>query len=222
MSCPCPQGGGIPSLCLCCHRSRNCQPGLRARQPGLRRGGRARHGHLLCKSPGAPSCHRPSATHAYRHTHTHACIHTIQIHICSHAHMHTALPCAHTGHSRARHTLKVLVHTCMCMTLGHTCVPTFQHSGPCVLALPQYVHRYLHTPAHAHTPEAWERPAPAIQPRPFLGPGPAPFLLGPHDHVWLGTRALAPGMPPVYPGNIWSPHAQPCWPERRPRVAVGG
>lgn len=219
MSCPCPQGGGIPSLCLCCHRSRNCQPGLRARQPGLRRGGRARHGHLLCKSPGAPSCHRPSATHAYRHTHTHACIHTIQIHICSHAHMHTALPCAHTGHSRARHTLKVLVHTCMCMTLGHTCVPTFQHSGPCVLALPQYVHRYLHTPAHAHTPEAWERPAPAIQPLarvPSLFTQPLPRLQ-PSSHP---PPRPAPDLAPRGPLVPLRPHLQaraPLWPSEQAR-----
>lgn len=58
MSCPCPQGGGVPSLCLCRCRSGNRQPGLRARQPGLRRGRRARHGHLLCKSPRASSCRR--------------------------------------------------------------------------------------------------------------------------------------------------------------------
>ena len=130
VSSPCPQGGVIPGLCLCRRRSGNRQPGLRARQPGLRRGGRARHRHLLCKSSRDPS-RRRTLHHLCSHVHTHARACTnprVLTPTPVHTHAHCSLRLVLT-----RRTLKAPVHTCTCthtQAHRHTWVLTFQHSGP--------------------------------------------------------------------------------------------
>lgn len=104
----CPQGGGFPSRCRC--GSRNHQPGLGARQPGLGRGGRTRHRHLLRKFPTAPSVARPSAGHPLARTHAHTHVHTHKVllwtqgsHWSTHPHTlaHPVCPCTHS-HTRTQ------------------------------------------------------------------------------------------------------------------------